>query len=49
MLYATLEKVQADLVMFSMQTDNKQAKAMYSKNEQRLKDLLDKLRPYLLH
>lgn len=49
MLYATLEKVQADLVTFSIQTDDKQAKAMYSENERRLSDLLDKLRPYLLH
>lgn len=49
MLYATLEKGQADLVTFALQTEDKKAKAMYSKNSQRLEDLLFKLRPYLLH
>ncbi|AET69162.1 putative membrane protein [Desulfosporosinus orientis DSM 765] len=49
MLYATLEKVQADLVTFTLQTEDKKAKKMYSKNQQKLEDLLNKLRPYLLH
>lgn len=48
MLYATLEKSQANLVTFALQTEDKEAKAMYSKNSQRLEDLLHKLRPYLL-
>jgi len=49
MLYATLEKSQADLATFALQTEDTNAKAMYSKNSQRLEDLLNKLRPYLLH
>lgn len=49
MLYATLEKVQADLVTFALQTEDQQAKAIYSENDRRLGELLKKLRPYLLH
>jgi uncharacterized membrane protein YcaP (DUF421 family) len=49
MLYATLEKSQADLITFALQTEDKKAKAMYSKNSQRIEDILNKLRPYLLH
>lgn len=49
MLYATLEKSQADLVTFALQTEDKEAKAMYLKDSQRLEELLHKLRPYLLH
>ncbi len=49
MLYATLEKVQADLATFSLQTENPGAKAMYSQNSRKLEELLNKLRPYLLH
>lgn len=49
MLYATLEKCQADLVTYSLQTEDKEAKAIYSRNSQRLEELLHKLRPYLLH
>lgn len=48
-LYATLEKSQADLATFALQTENTDAKANYTKNSQRLEALLDKLRPYLLH
>lgn len=49
MLYATFEKAQADLLTFNLQTEDKEAKEMYSKNYQVLEDLLNKLRPYLLH
>jgi len=49
MLYATLEKSQADLATFALQTEDTEAKAMFSKNSRRLEDLLNKLRPYLLH
>ena len=49
MLYATLEKSQADFATFALQTEDTEAKAMFSKNSQKLEDLLNKLRPYLLH
>lgn len=48
MLYATLEKCQADLVTFSVETMNLGAKGMYMENSQKLDKLLNKLRPYLL-
>jgi len=49
LLYASLQKVQADLSAFSLQTDNKNAKGMYLRDSQKLEILLDKLRPYLLN
>jgi len=49
LLYANLEKIQADLSTFSLQTDNKNAKGMYLRNSQKLENLLNKLRPYLLN
>jgi len=49
LLYASLQKVQADLSTFSLQTDNKNAKGMYLRNSQKLENLLDKLRSYLLN
>jgi len=49
MLYAAFEKSQADLTTFAQQTEDPEAKAMYSNNSRRLEDLLNKLRPYLLH
>lgn len=48
-LYAGMEKVQADLMIFSLETEDQEAKNMFSKNSERLKDLLKKLEPYLLH
>ncbi|WP_345788148.1 DUF421 domain-containing protein [Desulfosporosinus acididurans] len=49
LLYANLEKIQADLLAFSLQTENKSAKGMYLRNSQKLDHLINKLRPYLLH
>jgi len=49
MLYATFEKSQADLATFALETENAAAKTMYAANSQKLEDLLNKLRPYLLH
>ncbi|KJR44474.1 hypothetical protein UF75_5157 [Desulfosporosinus sp. I2] len=49
LLYANLEKIQADLSTFSLQTNNESAKGMYMRNSQKLENLLDKLRPYLLN
>lgn len=48
MLYATLEKCQADLAGFSLETENTEAKEMYDKNAGKLKQLTENLRPYLL-
>jgi uncharacterized membrane protein YcaP (DUF421 family) len=49
LLYANLQKVQADLSTFSLQTEDKNAKGMYLRNSQMLENLLDKLHPYLLN
>ncbi len=48
MLYATLEKSQASLTNFALETKDKNAKEMYSTNARRLKHLLKELEPYLL-
>lgn len=48
MLYATLEKCQADLARFSLETENTGAREMYNKNADKLKQLTENLRPYLL-
>ncbi len=48
MLYANLEKAQADLIKFSLETENKPIQDMYSKDAEKLKSILEKLRPYLL-
>ena len=48
MLYASIQKSQADLISFSLETQNKAAKAMYLKNIESLKRVMEKLEPYLL-
>jgi uncharacterized membrane protein YcaP (DUF421 family) len=48
MLYAGLEKSQADLVAFALETQNGAAKDMYNRNAKKLEDLLKMLKPYLL-
>lgn len=48
MLYASIQKSQADLISFSLETQNEAAKAMYIKNVEKLKRVMDKLEPYLL-
>ena len=48
MLYASIEKSQADLMSFSLETENKVAKAMYLKDSEKLKKVMEKLEPYLL-
>ena len=48
MLYASIQKSQADLMSFSLETENKVAKAMYLKNAQKLEKVIKKLEPYLL-
>lgn len=48
MIYANIEKAQASLITFGLETKDENAKAMYSKNADKLKQLMDKLKPYLL-
>ncbi|MGE5549186.1 MAG: DUF421 domain-containing protein [Bacteroidota bacterium] len=48
MLYASLEKAQADLAKFSLETQDEGAKAMYAGNADKLGAVLNKLRPHLL-
>lgn len=47
MIYANLEKSQADLTSFSLETQDEDAKSMYSKNAEKLQQLMEKLKPYL--
>ena len=48
MLYASIEKSQADLMSFALETKNEAAKSMYLNNAEKLKKIMDKLEPYLL-
>lgn len=48
MLYANLEKTQADLLTFALETENSEAKSMYSTNADKLQNIIKKLEPYLL-
>jgi uncharacterized membrane protein YcaP (DUF421 family) len=48
MLYASIEKCQADLMSFSLDSDNEEAKNMYSQDAERLKKVITNLEPYLL-
>lgn len=48
MLYASIQKSQADLMSFALETQNEVAKSMYLKNAEKLKNIMGKLEPYLL-
>lgn len=48
LLYANIEKCNADLSSFALETENKEAKAMYLKHADKLHKLLKKLEPLLL-
>ena len=48
MIYASIQKCQADFMSFSLETENEAAKAMYLKNAEKLKEIMEKLEPYLL-
>lgn len=48
LLYANIEKSQADLMSYALETENKKAKAMYTNNANKLKNVMEKLKPYLL-
>ena len=47
LLLAMLKKAQADLELFSMGTDDENAKQMYKKNAEKLQQEIEKLTPYL--
>jgi uncharacterized membrane protein YcaP (DUF421 family) len=47
LLLATLKKTQADLEIFSLGTEDLQAKEMYKKNAKIVQQAIDKLTPYL--
>lgn len=47
LLMATLKKTQADLEIFSLQTDCEKSKAMFKKNAALLENVIKKLKPYL--
>ncbi|QEK11636.1 DUF421 domain-containing protein [Crassaminicella thermophila] len=49
LLYANLEKIQADLITFSLETQNQKAKSMYTNDANKLQEVIHKLKPYLLH
>lgn len=48
MLYASIEKCQADLTSFSLDSNNEEAKNMYSQDADKLKKVMQKLEPHLL-
>lgn len=48
LLYANLEKTHADLLSFALETQDENAKAMYTRNADKLQQLMDRLKPYLL-
>lgn len=47
-LYAALEKTQAELQKYALETGDPGAKEMYSKNGEKLGEVMEKLKPYLL-
>jgi uncharacterized membrane protein YcaP (DUF421 family) len=49
LLYANLEKCQADFMSFSLETENKKAKKMFLEDAEKLEEIMGKLKPYLLH
>ncbi|MDZ5010121.1 DUF1657 domain-containing protein, partial [Clostridium perfringens] len=48
MLYASIQKSQADLMSFSLDCDNEGAKTMYLQSAEKLEKAMQKLEPYLL-
>ncbi|AVQ45771.1 DUF421 domain-containing protein [Clostridium botulinum] len=48
MLYASIQKSEADLMSFSLDCDNEDAKTMYSQSAKKLEKIRKKLEPYLL-
>ncbi|MBZ9607571.1 DUF421 domain-containing protein [Clostridium estertheticum] len=48
MLYASIQKSQADLMSFALETETDEAKSMYLKNAENLEKVMKKIKPYLL-
>ncbi|EEG78780.1 DUF421 domain-containing protein [Dethiobacter alkaliphilus] len=48
MLFANLQKAEADLEKYAYETQDQQARDMFSENAQRIHSLTEELRPYLL-
>jgi len=48
LLYATLEKTQADLISFALEAKDTEVREMYVKNAGKIKKVTEKLEPYLL-
>lgn len=48
MLYASIQKSQADLMSFSSDCDNEEAKSMYLQSSKKLEKVIKNLEPYLL-
>lgn len=48
MLYASIQKSQADLMSFSLDCDDEDTKTMYLQNAEKLEKIIKKLEPYLL-
>ncbi|MBS3968591.1 MAG: DUF421 domain-containing protein [Clostridia bacterium] len=49
LVYTNLEKIHADLLSYSQDTLDPEAKAMYMENAQKVESLKKKLEPYLMH
>jgi uncharacterized membrane protein YcaP (DUF421 family) len=49
LLFAMLKKTQADLELFTLETECEKTKAMYKKNAKILQKTIDKLKPYLIN
>jgi uncharacterized membrane protein YcaP (DUF421 family) len=47
LILATMKKCQADLELFALGTESKEAKQMYSKNSEKLQEAIDKVTPVL--
>ncbi|UTI41020.1 DUF421 domain-containing protein [Niallia sp. RD1] len=47
LILSTLKKCQADLELFALGTESKEAKQMYSKNSEKLQEAIDKVMPIL--
>lgn len=48
LLYANLEKIQADLMTYSLSTDDTTVKEMYIKNTEKIRNVMTMMEPYLL-
>lgn len=48
LLYANLKSSHADFLKFALETQDEKVKAMYLENANRIKNVMEKLRPYLL-